>query len=253
MKYGIHIGLNYIDPESYSGWRGNLFGCVKDSEAMRKLILADECACLYNGGGTVKNFIDYTARYSSIMSEEDKLYITYSGHGASLKDRSGDEADGKDEAWCFYDGLLLDDDVNKILMTVPGKVIVISDSCHSGTITRGLKSLSLTSDSKRIKQIPKDVADKAKQFKLGSNTKPRNPNIVTLSACQDNQYSYDTDSGGLFTNGIIELISENPEYNFIELVSNLKLRITDQTAKLSYRNGKEILYKPVFGVVNNSF
>ncbi|HRI01823.1 MAG TPA: caspase family protein [Saprospiraceae bacterium] len=246
MKYGIHIGLNYLDPESYSGWRGWLLGCVKDADAMRELILADKCVCLYNEAGSIKNFIDFVSTYSSIMCESDKLFITYSGHGASIKDRSGDEADGKDEAWCFYDGLLLDDDVNKILMGVTGTVIVISDSCHSGTVTRGMKNLSLTTDSKRTKQIPRYIVDKAKQYKLESNTKPRNPNIVTLSACQDNQYSYDTDSGGLFTNGILELIRENSEYNFIELVSNLRLRITDQTAKLSYRNGKAILYKPVF-------
>ena len=50
-------------------------------------------------------------------SPGDVLVLFFSGHGTSIADTDGDEADAKDEAWCFTDGdgnlgpLLLDDEL----------------------------------------------------------------------------------------------------------------------------------------------
>jgi len=69
----------------------------------------------------------------------DRLFIQYSGHGTEVKDRSGDEKDGKDEAFCPLDGGVLIDDwlflnTVKPLERVPGaSLFFLVDACHSGT------------------------------------------------------------------------------------------------------------------------
>jgi hypothetical protein len=55
---------------------------------------------------------------SRVVGDGPTLIVWYSGHGTYVKDRSGDEADGYDEALCLYDGNLVDDDLNYILRTI---------------------------------------------------------------------------------------------------------------------------------------
>jgi hypothetical protein len=73
----------------------------------------------------------------------DNLVITYSGHGTYQPDTDGDEVDGLDEALCPYDiqtnrAALIDDEIRVIFgARKPGvRLLLISDSCHSGTVTR---------------------------------------------------------------------------------------------------------------------
>lgn len=71
----------------------------------------------------------------------DYVWIHYSGHGASVRDRSGDEADGADECLVPLDfntaGMIVDDVITGILARFARKstkVICVMDSCHSGTV-----------------------------------------------------------------------------------------------------------------------
>ncbi len=94
------------------------------------------------------------------VEEGDHLYVHFSGHGQRITDLSGDETDdGYDEALAFLDtpGLprfaparyrgekhLIDDELGAELARLRAKVgasgslAVVIDSCHSGTVTRGL-------------------------------------------------------------------------------------------------------------------
>ena len=68
----------------------------------------------------------------------DEIAIQYSGHGTRVPDQSGDEKDQLDEAWVLYDGVWLDDEIADLLKDLPSgvKMVVVSDSCHSGTVSR---------------------------------------------------------------------------------------------------------------------
>ena len=64
---------------------------------------------------TSKNIM---AAYKTLVAQSeagDAVFCHYSGHGCSIKDDDGDEADGKDEALCPIDyqqaGVIRDDDV----------------------------------------------------------------------------------------------------------------------------------------------
>ncbi len=51
----------------------------------------------------------------SVIFDRPTLIVWYSGHGTYVKDKSGDEVDGYDEALYLYDGVFLDDDLFDIL------------------------------------------------------------------------------------------------------------------------------------------
>ena len=77
----------------------------------------------------------------------DVVYIHYSGHGSQVKDLSGDEAgDQLDETIVPQDGRttgvpdITDDELEEILSNLKTQsAVVVLDSCHSGTATRGLE------------------------------------------------------------------------------------------------------------------
>jgi metacaspase-1 len=84
----------------------------------------------------------------------DVLLFHYSGHGANVPDRSGDEADARDEILCPTDldwkDPLLDDWLRAEFDKLPAGVnfTVIMDCCHSGTNTRAVQP----PDAKRIER-----------------------------------------------------------------------------------------------------
>lgn len=98
----------------------------------------------------------------------DKIVIHFSGHGQQISDLSGDEqADGLDETIVPYDAPsdvkdpsyhgekhILDDEINgwvnqlKIKVGANGHVLLLLDSCHSGTASRGPSSSGVSRGDK---------------------------------------------------------------------------------------------------------
>src|SRR4030095_3708620 len=78
------------------------------------------------------------ARAAAALRSGDFFLLTYSGHGGQVPDRNHDEPAFKAETWCLYDGELIDDEINRALARFKAgvRVLVLSDSCHSGTVTK---------------------------------------------------------------------------------------------------------------------
>jgi hypothetical protein len=85
----------------------------------------------------------------------DRVIFYFSGHGAQVVDENGDEGeDGFDEVLVPSDtraeldgpdaglsGFISDDEIDVLIGSLPGReIVLIIDSCHSGTITRGALS-----------------------------------------------------------------------------------------------------------------
>ena len=72
------------------------------------------------------------------LKSGDLFFLSYSGHGGQVDDVSGEEDDKLDETWCLFDGQLIDDELYLELgrFAKGVRVLVLSDSCHSGTVTR---------------------------------------------------------------------------------------------------------------------
>jgi hypothetical protein len=80
----------------------------------------------------------------------DRVYLYFSGHGLQVKDASGDEEDGLDEALSTFDivagdgdwsNVILDDDLDAVLAKLKDRAVsIVVDACHSGTISRSLSA-----------------------------------------------------------------------------------------------------------------
>src|SRR4030065_82189 len=78
------------------------------------------------------------------------------------------EDDGLDETWCLYDGEFLDDELFELWTKFqPGvRILAFSDSCHSGTVLKMIKSDFEKKDPQRIDTIEKEWQQFKKQPKL---------------------------------------------------------------------------------------
>lgn len=104
-----------------------------DKDASRAAILASIDEWLVNG-----------------TQPGDRVYFYFSGHGLQVKDASGDEEDGLDEALSTFDiaagdgdwtNVILDDEIDAMLVKLKDRAVsIVIDACHSGTISRSLST-----------------------------------------------------------------------------------------------------------------
>jgi hypothetical protein len=185
MKKALLIGINYIGTDS------QLNGCYNDIMDMKEWLLDHEYTINIltdsdNGVSPMPTRENIIAACRDLVSGAfagDKLYLHYSGHGSYVRDKSGDERDGADEAICPLDSItggsskfIIDDELYNILVkSLPAgvKLRVVFDSCHSGSCLdlphRWLGSSYYTENNNA------PVAD-----------------VVSISGCRDNQTSADT-------------------------------------------------------------
>ncbi|WP_034339501.1 caspase family protein [Deinococcus misasensis] len=135
------VGLaEYKDPKA------NLRGPETDISLMKEVIgqlgfKPEQTRTLLNQQATRANIL---AQMRSWLTEgvgpQDRVIFYYTGHGAQVKDRSGDESDGCDESIVPYDlNVILDDEIQSILQQIKAReVLVMFDSCFSGTVTKSL-------------------------------------------------------------------------------------------------------------------
>lgn len=129
-----------------------------------------------------KHFLKNTKQY---------LVVYYTGHGASVDDKNGDESDGKDEALVFDDNFVIDDDLATAIAQsgkpASSTVLLLSDCCHSGSI------YDLQTGNYGGQKMPE--------------------NIMSISAARDSETAKQTSVGGndqgIFTFYFYKLLSED--------------------------------------------
>ena len=136
----VHLGLNSVDAKHYAGWSGELMACEFDARDMAALAKQAglTSTVLLTKQATRKNALGAIRAAAKTLKAGDFFFLTYSGHGGQVDDVSGEEADKLDETWCLFDGELIDDELYMELSRFAKgvRVLVLSDSCHSGTVTR---------------------------------------------------------------------------------------------------------------------
>ena len=159
----------------------------------------------------------YLQSYSNLGSD-DAFIFYYSGHGYHIKDVSGDETDGEDEALVLSDGakneLFLDDALFGYLNAIKSKKMIILDSCHSGT---AFKAFGDKPKAKSITQNAVHGVMRTKSFRP-QESKISSGEYVVFAASQDREESLDTKNGGLFTNGFLKQFRNGGESkNFMNI------------------------------------
>jgi len=202
MKFALCIGIN-----DYPGTSSDLNGCVNDAN--------DWAAELGKRDFDVRLLLDAEATGEAMRAgirerlaaagSGDVVVITYSGHGTWVPDRDGDEPDRRDEALCPHDistnGPLLDDELFDLFSERRRgtRVVLVSDSCHSGSVTRYAPAMG--SGSRRIRFLAPGVflserdEAAARRIPRAYRGRPRHAALL-LSGCQDIEYSYDANFAG---------------------------------------------------------
>src|SRR5664279_3409843 len=139
-KNALCIGIN-----NYPGTHMDLQGCVNDAQDWAAVLAARgyKTTLLLDDKATKAAMVDAMSKLITGGGKGDSLLITYSGHGTYQPDTDGDEVDGLDEALCPYDlqtngSALIDDEIKVLFGARKGgvRLLLIADSCHSGTVTR---------------------------------------------------------------------------------------------------------------------
>ena len=219
-KNALCIGIN-----NYPGTHMDLQGCVNDANDWAAALAARgfKVAKLLDGQATKAAMVKAMNELIGTADKGDSLVITFSGHGTYQPDEDGDEADGLDEALCPYDlqtngAALVDDEIRAIFGARKAgvRLVLISDSCHSGTVTRAAKAEKDADTRPRFmpmgnwlpaKLLPKDRAGKpATTMVAPAGTSPllgaysNKLGDLLLSGCKEgpNNYSYDARIAGRF-------------------------------------------------------
>lgn len=221
--FALHLGVNSVNAASYGGWEGPLTACEADADDMSALATAAgfESKQLLTKKATRGAVLSALQALASRASAGDLVFVTYSGHGGQLPDANNDEDDNLDETWCLYDGELVDDELytawSKFAAGV--RIVVLSDSCHSGTVVRAAPPLvdaSAVNDPTVVPRLmPPEVMSRAYRAKkaLYDEIQQRPvvregdiaASVLLISGCQDPQLSMDGPFNGAFTGALLRV------------------------------------------------
>ena len=136
----LHIGLNRVDPNAYPFPVPDLRGCENDARDMLAVASARGFtgSMLLSPQATSAAVTEAIKLAAEELRSGDFFLLTYSGHGGQLRDLGGEEEDQLDETWVLYDRQLLDDELYALwgYFRAGVRILVLSDSCHSGTVSR---------------------------------------------------------------------------------------------------------------------
>jgi hypothetical protein len=159
QKRALIIAVGDYDKD-VTGW--NEISSANDVPLIKGALLAqgfkqESISILQDEEATAAGILSALDALENKVENGDVIVIHYSGHGQQITDDNGDEIDGYDEAMVpidahmrFRDGVyegqnhIRDDVIGERLMRIrkkagpKGSVLLIMDSCHSGTASRGL-------------------------------------------------------------------------------------------------------------------
>ena len=224
----------------------DLRGCVHDVENVQDVLQQ------YYGfaKGDITLLTDYDATTKAMQAAihklvaggqpGDLLVLHYSGHGANVPDKNGDEADHRDEILCPTDldwkAPLLDDWLRQEFDALkPGvNLTVIMDCCHSGTNTRVLHApdepsiprylpnpwdLMAAESGRRLRgKVRTELRSSPRAARRKSDVVTANISEVLITGCRDTQTSADAYIKGSY-NGALT-------YHLVAAIKESKGRLT---------------------------
>lgn len=254
----LAVGLNRVDPLAYDG-AGPLTGCENDARAIAELARAAGLAVadtLLSEAATRERTVAAIRDVGRRLESGDLFVLSFGGHGAQVPDEDGDEEDSLDETLCFYDTMFIDDEFRALWAGfAPGvRVVVLSDSCHSGTVSRHAKIEATRAAHLRargepegpapdgplaVRALPDDAAAetyarhrdlyravKAEAAAAARDVPEIGAGVLLLSACRDDQYAMDIGSHGAFTRALLDAWDGGAfRGSYLELAEAIRARI----------------------------
>jgi len=236
-KHSLHIGIN-----NYPGTANDLRGCVNDAKNWEKLLSSRygfSTTTLLDSKATHKNVVKEIKKIVELAEKGSHIVITFSGHGTNVKDQGElDEQDKRDECICLSDSLLIDDDIRSMLngLDKDARLTFISDSCHSGTITRSFLNTLYDKDAPKPRYMP--PSDDELNFSIAPRSVSKKlmypqegQNHITISGCSPVEFSYDARLGspqsfqGAMSANAIAILKKNPNCTYNEFFKALRSKL----------------------------
>ena len=149
----------------------------------------------------------------------DVAVFYFAGHGSQAPDKNHDEADNSDETLMFHDARtdgihdLIDDELNQMLARLHKKtthIVVILDSCNSGTATRGPEASTVK--ARFFTPMTEEVGDVAIGEGTGEGadgmTTEALPGMVLFSAATDSNPALEKNGRGIFTDALLRVMMD---------------------------------------------
>jgi hypothetical protein len=258
-KYAVvteNNDLVHIDGYFYVGWVGPLSTCEMDAAAMADLAKSQrfDATVLNTKEATAENVEKEIRSAAKQLEAGDTFLMSYSGHGAQVEDLSGDEADGEDETWCLYDRMFLDDEQRELYAEFAEgvKIVVLSDSCHSGSATRSGKSNSSEELGRYEHGEPRKMEERTAlnvyrgrkkeydqiQRALKSPPPKLKASRILFSACQDHETAMGYSDGGAFTVALLKIWNNGKfKGNYGDLAREIRDELQTNYGKAVDRKG----------------
>lgn len=222
QRHALLIGIgNYPEDSGWPSIHGD-----NDIHIVKELLLKqgfaeENISTLKNADATKGKIVAAMTELKNQSNRGDVIYIHFSGHGQQVTDLDGDEEDNFDEAWVPYDAQqkyaqgvyegenhILDDELNVYLNGLrakigpQGKIVLVSDACHSGSGSRGLRDAD--------EEYLRGTDDKFIIPSSGANVIKKDAPVYWLyiGACKPYQSNYEYKAGdGLFYGSLSYVIS----------------------------------------------
>lgn len=219
-RRALIIGINQYARGPQSARAGNLKGAVNDARAIAKVLRARhgfatrDIRMLLDGRATRGAILGAIKRHLIAPARPGQISLFfYAGHGSWLPNPTSSEPDRRDETIVPVDSSRGAADIHdKELATLFNQIVergavltAIFDSCHSGSIARGLPGTAL------VRSVPPGAPSPSPPL-LGPP--PEKRGALILSAAQDRQIAQerylDGQHRGLFTSALEQVLATAP-------------------------------------------
>jgi hypothetical protein len=184
-----------------------------------------------------------------------------------VPDKNRDEDDNVDETWCLFDGELVDDELFALWskFASDARIVVLSDSCHSGTVVRispsspGQRTAPAEQGAYLARAMPQEIVGRAYRaqrelYDRIQSEKPRteddvNANVLLISGCQDSQTSMDGPFNGAFTGALLRVWNDGTfkgSYRTFHRKIQRQLPLTQQPNLMTLGKGKPFVTQRPF-------
>ena len=257
-KKAVCTGIN-----NYVGTQNDLQGCVNDAREWSKLlneVYGFKVTMLLDEQVTYEAFTESLGNMIADSRAGENLVGTYSGHGTNVPDQNEDEEDGRDEALVLYDAFLIDDSIREMFQNLHPEATLtfISDSCHSGSVTRAFLSAVGGEEAVRPRFLPPQD-DLYLLGVRGTNVKSRifypetGMKEILIAGCLPTEYSYDAYIGGKYRGAMsyyaVNILRKQPAITYENFYAKLREILPSsaypQTSQLesSDDNKKKIMFQ----------
>ncbi|MGE0007682.1 MAG: caspase family protein [Parvibaculaceae bacterium] len=245
--YALLVGINdYVVAKDSPYTVTPLKGALNDIEIVKELLV--ETYGVPNGEEHIKVLRNEKATRSAITrafndhliekakSHHDATFLFYfSGHGSSILDENNDEGDEFDETLLAYDSRgpngtdIRDDEIEQWLDRLKQStknIVLIFDSCHSGTLSKDPQLISRQAPPSGVKSTGTSSASAGRNKDVGSIADPdRVYSIIASSLAEEvsNEGLVETADGpkhhGFLTYYLVQTLKRSPQLTYREAVS----------------------------------